>query len=874
MKRPPKIALAFLRWFCRHDKVEEIEGDLVELFDLRVIKKPYWASIRFYWDVVRSFRLVNLKAISSPYPAMWNSHLKIGTRNLRKDYKFSLLNILGLAFGLSVFLVMIMMVRHEYSFDRFHQRGDRSFQVIQEFIGPQGLDPEIWTSSLLAQALESELPSVERAISVHQSPSNWGHTAKQRFFLEEGISASKDFFDFFSFPLKAGDPKQVLARPYSLVVTPDFARKIWGTEKVLGETLKIDRLGTYTVTGVMDDVPRNSTIQFDHVITQDYEEYFNHVAPWWPSWFQSWEGSPVATFVRLHDASLAKDLEQEINEVLSRHITNPDRINRHYLVNLFNLHFGLDRVDGQVNRYIDGDAGQIRLFIWIASAILIISVFNYVNLSTARAARRMGEVGVRKAMGSKRSQLRDQFLVESMIIVLLSTSIGSLLAFGSLPFFRNITGVQLVPDWQFIMFLLPSLLALILIVTVLAGFYPAAVLSKLDIITALRGKLTPSGNTPSLRNILVVVQFATVVIMLSFFLNLHLQYNYLQSRSMGFDTDQLLIVEINGGGVRSNFDVIKEELKKEAGIENVAGITRMIGGYRNSLNINMSVPFNQDESHRTRYYGMDEDGLSTLGLELIAGDNMSGLYSRDSATVILNERAAAKFGGNDIVGEYIELFDDESTLRSRVIGIVKDFHYESFHDHIGPVVIGPYWNPFQGLDDIVIRVNGADISATLDRIQEIHHQFDENDVMTWEFLDEMMQRAYQREVIFRKVLGACSILSLILALMGIVGMILHNAVDRTKEFGIRKILGATIWQLLQLQGRSLLRFVMISIIISVPIAWRISTEWLSQYAYRIELSPVFFLPLIFGVLLLSMAVITTFSWSLVRQNPINSLRYE
>ena len=875
---PPHIATRFLRWFCHEDRLEEVEGDLVELFEKRSEKRLKVAQWQLYWDVIKSLRRVNMKKFNflSTQTFMLRSYIKSGKRNLIKDINYSLLNLIGLSLGLAVFIIMIMIVNHEYSFDRFHKKAERIFEVIQVFENTEGADPEIHTSLKLAPALREELAMVENAVTVHGAASTWMKVDGKRFFEEDGIVAGPEFFEIFDYKLLNGNPEQVLKSSNSIIIEESLARKLFGGDEPIGQVIELQRYGMFTVTGILETLPSNSFIQFNFIITQNYEVFFTQVAPWFPDWFQSWEGDPAATFVLLNDAGDADEFSAQVARILQNHLTDAELINPHYLINLLDLHFDIRGIDGRINEFVKGDRSQIRLFVFVAFLILGMACFNYINITTARSIKRAKEVGVRKAMGALRGQIKWQFLTESFLQVGLSFLVSIGWIYLLLPYFISISGINLSLTLEGALILLPIIVITLVLVSLLAGFYPALYLSKLSPVKVFNNSSISAKGNSVLRNGLVVVQYGLVIFMLTSLLIVHQQYRFLSNNNLGFDTNALVVVEVNGPGVRNNYRNLKNELLANPNIIHVTGLTRMISGYRSSTGVYALEQNNPEQKYAMRFYGMDEDGLNTLGFNLLSGENFTGSKSRDSTSIFLNETASALYGGENIIGEWLTLVNEEedTEFNVKVTGIIQDFHYRSLHDPIGPVVIGYYLNPFESLDDIVIRIADHDVAETISYIESVHNKFDENDVITLEFMDDMIQRSYEKEMLFRNVFLGASTISLVIALLGIIGLISFNVVARTKEFGIRKVLGANYLQLILLQGKTFIYFMLMAIIVATPLTWWLASNWLIDYAYRIDLSGTPFI-ISFGIVLISTM---TSLWLIVhrsaRKNPVESIRYE
>ncbi len=871
---PPKWPIKFLRWFCKEEYIDEIEGDIMELFHLRAKQSRKLANSFLYWNVIRSIRWVNMKHTSAFRLGLFGNYFKVGLRALVKDRQFTLVNLFGLSMGLSVFLTIVLVVRNEFSFDQFHSKADRIYQVIQEFENADGKDPEIWTSWQLAGALRQDLDIVENAVTIHSASSTWARTETKRFFEEDGIVAGPQFFEIFDFELVNGNKNDALKNKRSMIMSESLARKYFEFENPIGKEVDLEFYGRFTVTGVLKDLPANSYIQFNFIISQDYDVFLQNVSENFRNYFYSWKGDPVATYVLLKDTRDKERFELKVATMLEKYLEK-DAINRHYLLGLLDLHFNSHGIDGRINEYVKGDSKKVKFLIIVGSIILMMACFNYISISTARYIKRSKEVGVRKAMGANSRQVTVQFLTESFLIVLFAFIVGVMLTGFILPYFNLLTGIELALDRSFVWQSVPYFIATIIFVTVFAGFYPAFHLSRYSVVNVIKNLTISAKGTDTLRKSLVMVQYLFVVLILAGLMVVNQQYTYMNNKSLGFTTDQLLVVEINSGPVRNNYSRIKDELLNLKDIQKVTGLTRMISGYRSGTAVEVNPMDKPDEKTSMKFYGMDEDGLSTLGLSLVAGVDFTGIAGQDSISVIINQAAAEIYGGNKAIGKLIKIQEtggDE--LNARVIGIVNDFHYRSLRKSIGPVVIGHYNNPFVSLDDIVIQLSGNNTLLTLDQIERIHNTFDTNKVMTWEFMDDMVQRAYEKEATFRNVFIGASLISFIIALLGMVGLSSYNVISRKKETAIRKILGAGFFNLIVQHTREFIKFLLAASLISVPLCWWLASQWLVNFEYRITISPTIFIAVIVFLFLITALVILLVGGKSMRSNPVESIRYE
>lgn len=874
--QPPKWAIRFLRWFCKDEYLSEIEGDLNELYHLRTKKSIQSANLFFVWNVFRSFRPINLKSSEAfKSTGMLRNYFTIGVRSLIKDRKFSFINLAGLSLGLSIFLAIVLLVQHELTFDKFHTKADRIYQVIQVFKNADGEDPEIYTSTKLSKALRDDLPMVESAVTINQAASTWTEANGKRFFEEDGIMSGPQFFEIFDFELVAGKPSEVLKNNRSVVLSESLVNKYFGLDDPIGKEVNFSSYGRFTITGILKDVPANSYIQFNYIITQDLDVYFSQTAPWFREFFQSWFGHPAATYVLLDDSSSKGEFELQISRLLSKYQGEGREINKHYLLGMLDLHFNSHEIDGTVNTYLKGDYRKVQILIGIAIIILSMACLNYINISTARYIRRTREVGVRKAMGAYNFQVTYQFLIESFLMVLVSFSVGVFLVYYMIPYFNMLTGIQLVFDWAALINVLPYFAITVILVTFLAGFYPAFHLSRFPAINVLKNLTVSTKGNGSLRKALVTIQYVFVIVIITALIIVNQQYLYMSNKPLGFNTGEMVILEINSGDVRNNFESLKNDLLRVPDVKSVTGLTRMIGGYRAGVSVNTNALDSPEEKLPMRFYGMDVDGISTLGLELVYGNNFTGVQSLDSTSILLNEAAAEKYGGNSIVGKYLLAEESgDNNLRAKVIGIVNNFHYQSLHNEIGPVVIGHYNNPFVSLDDIVIQLSGFNTLRALESIEQIHGKYDTRDMLTWEFMDDMAQRAYAQEQIFRNIFIGASLLSFCIALLGMIGLTSYSVTAKTKEIGIRKILGASFLGILNMEVKELAKFLTLSAVISIPLSWWLANSWLTNFEYRITISPLSFMAVILLMLVVSFLVVFLVGRKIAASPPVEAIRCE
>lgn len=799
---------------------------------------------------------------------MLKNLLKTGLRHLWKHRFYTSLNVLGLTLGLSALFLLLVFSRFEYGYDQFHEAPDRTFRVIQTFETADGQQDRVNTSLHLADMLKEQFPTVEAATNYIGGASGWVSHADKRIFEENFYVASAEFFQVFDFKLLAGQEDQVLSQPYSAVISAAQAEKYFGNTNVIGQQLDFERYGIFTITGVMEDVPAQSSLQFDMVLTQDFDYYLTQVAPWFPAWFQSWQGTPARTYVKLNSSEDKAALESQLNDIIANYKGVDWEPQAYSLQALSDQHFSASPVFGQLSSTIIGQERRLKMFAAIALFILLMAGINFVNMSTAYAGRRAKEIGLRKVAGARRRHLMMQFLGETALTVLLSIAGMTILMAGVWPVFASFTGISFIPEVGFVLSVAQWFGGAALVLIVMAGAYPAFYLSRYEPRQALKDhRLQVTGNE-RIRQALVGFQFFMVLALISSLLFMEKQYAYMADSDLGFEEENLMVIEVNGGGVRSNFEQIKTSLLEHSGITDVSGFTRVVSGDREPQNVAVSAAANGAEPWSMDFYGMDEDGLATMGLELQSGNNFSGFFVQDSTKVLINESAAALLGGSPI-GQRITVNEE---LTAEVIGVVEDFHYRSLHEPIRPLVIGYLRNPIESLDDIVVRVSGDDLSPIIAYAEDVHNRYDENQVITLRFLDEVIGQFYAAEQRTQQLFRFGSLVALLLAVLGIIGLSSYLLQVKAKDYSVRRILGAAWGDLLKLQLRPYLLPLLVGGGIAMLLISYGLQRWLQQYAYRIEftLSPL--LMVFFLLIALTAILVFGLSWKYLRTNPVEAIR--
>lgn len=814
---------------------------------------------------------------------MFRNYFIVALRNFRKFKIYSFINIFGLAIGLACCILIFLHVHAELSFDRFHEKADRLFRVIQVRSGSQGEQQVAYTMAPFGPALVNEFPGVEASTRLFQG---WRLTVKREAtgptgqIVRRSFFTDESFFKLFDFQLIAGDRNRALSAPGAVVLTATLAKQLFGDEEPLGQPLQIEaedfpEFGqtAFTVTGVLRSIPPNSHLDFNLLISQSTLERFETVR----GMLTDWSDTNVITYVLLKNPADRANLEAKLGEFNLTHRGQEAAAQRRfYLQPLGDIHFGSAEIGAEYN-FHEGQIVYVYVFALIAIFIAAIACINYMNLATARSMKRAKEIGLRKVIGAKRGQMIGQFIIES----LLSAVIAFLLAIGlvevMLPYFNSLAGANLSLRIAGNASVFLGLLGLVLLVGLVAGSYPAFYLSRLEPAAVLKGELKAGAQKSRLRQGLVVVQFALSILMIVATLVVLQQLNYARHKKLGFNQDQLVVIDINSDDVQSNFLTVKNELLRDAAIRGVTVSSRVPGDWKNFRRI-QAVKEGQAETEAQQMYfnGVDEDFIGVYEIDLVQGRNFSRALATDSTAVILNETAAKLLFTDSPSGQIIRVPAYDFT--GHVIGVVRDFHFHSLHDKIEPMVMGFMpaggHHAVHGIDYFTLRIAAGNVQPTIDFITKVHGQFDPINPIEYAFLNQWWVDLYNGDERLGRIFGISAGLAILIACIGLFGLAAFIAEQRTKEIGVRKILGASISSLVVLLSKEFTRFVLLGLLVAAPLAYFAMNKWLQNFAYRIDIGWWVFA--LAGGLALFIALLTVSTQAIkaALANPVESLRYE
>ena len=798
-------------------------------------------------------------------------------RNLIKRKAFSFINIAGLSIGISVCFIIMLYVQDELNFDRFNKNADRIVRIVFKADINGGKIYEANVMPQVASAMTKDYPEVEDATRLRVAGAPKISYKGRNFRDDELVFVDPNFFSIFTLPLIEGDVKTALKEPNTLVITKAAAKKYFGNENPIGKTLVFTSNNNepFKVTGLIDKVPVNSHFQFD---------LFGSMTGLNEAKSDSWMGSNFFTYILLKPGSDYKKLEAKLPGMVEKYMG--PQIQQQLGVSLEQfrkkgngLGFVLQPLTS-IHLYSHsnyeltspGNVMYVYIFSAIAIFMLLIACINFINLSTASASKRAKEVGVRKVIGSGRLQLVKQFLLESALLTFFALLISYGLIQFLLPVFNDISGKDL--SFEFEIRIIAAFIGLGVFVSIVAGMYPAFFLSSFKPASVLKGKFTGGNNSFGLRSSLVVFQFFISVALIVGTIVVWQQMKYIQHKNLGYNKEQLLTIS-NSWALGKNERIYKEKMLKDPRIVNATISAYKPAGPSGNNNA-LAYPSGRDnEMMRTLEYQVDEQYIPTLGMQLAAGRNFSRDLATDSTAMIVNETAAKAFGWgvNDAIGKTIvRKIDKEGKgmdIPFHIVGVVKDFNFKSLHEPITPLlmVLGQDWG-------LIFKIKTTDIPGLLSAMKKEWANFQTDEPFTYAFMDNLYNKTYVAEQKTSAILNIFSALTIFVSCLGLFGLITYTAEQRTKEIGIRKVLGADVSQITGMLSKDFIKLVCIAILIAFPISYWAMNKWLQNFAYRINTSWWMFVAS--GVIALLIALITV-SFQAIKAataNPVNSLRME
>ena len=780
---------------------------------------------------------------------MLQNYIKTALRNIIRNKGFSFINIFGLAIGIALFVLIMLYVQYEYSYDHFNENKDRIYR----------LETGEW--GILGPAYGNDIrlnfPEVENTVRIDARERNpvvkIGDT---RTRLEYLILADPSLFDVFTYPLVHGDPGTVLNDPFSIVLTETTAQRLFGTSNPVGETLHLFNRWDMTVTGIMKDIEKShmrihAVAPFELLIRLSGN----------PDFLESRGDWNFQTFVLTQPGQDIPALETKITEFYAGILAEFNVQREFHLRPLTDIYFA-DDVVYEIGS-LHGNKNFVHIFIAIAFFILVIAGINFINLTTAKGAIRAKEIGIRKTIGGHRRQLIIQFLSESIVISLFAFIAAVAIIELILPRFNTLLATNITVDYFGDPLLMFGFITGVFVVGILAGLYPAFYLTAYDPASVIKGEVTKGKNAARLRKVLIVFQFSISIILIIGTIVIYNQLGYMKTKDMGFEQERIVHVRLNSD-LTGQWDAFEYELISHPGVTGITRGNALPGyvGWQESWRID-------EELKQFTFLPVDPEYMEILGLELVKGRNFSWdrLSDREN-TYILNETAVSYFGFDDPVGKefYIEPYGT-----TRIIGIVKDFHFRSLHTPIGPLVLT--WRE-SALSQAVIHISDGDLGGTLAHIHNTWNRFSPEHPFEYHFLDDSIMRLYESEERFGNIFLSFSVLALLIACLGLFGLASYMTQQKTKEIGVRRVLGSSVSQIVLLLTKEFTRWVIVANIIAWPVAYYGMNRWLENFAYRIDIHVSIFIVSALIALLIAVATVGYQTVKAAMANPIESLRYE
>lgn len=787
---------------------------------------------------------------------MIKNYFKTAWRNLLHNKTFSLINIFGLTLGMTCSLLIMLWLKDELKKDKFHANDKRLFRVMENQYYSGDISTFSSTPGILAENIVKDIPEIQMASQMlwEEEPL---FTVGNVFDKEKGRYAEKDFLKMFSFKLAKGDAATALANPDAVVISKKIAEKYFKGEDPMGKMIKVDNKESVMVTGVLEDIPELSSLKFDFLLNLELWRKQN-------DWAKEWGNNGPRCFVVLAANTSVDKVNAKIKDYIKA--KNKDSNVELFLQNYGESYLYSDWKNGKQN---GGRIEYVKIFSIVAVIILLIACINFMNLATARSLRRAREIGVRKVVGAGQRQLIAQFIGESLFVSFIAVCLSVLIVALVLPGFNTLTDKHLSISFT------PSFLLIILGLTlatgVISGSYPALFMSSLKPIVVLKGILKFKSGATYFRKGLVVFQFALSIILILGMIVIYRQINYIHNKNLGFAKADLLYVPLEGD-LQKTYPIFKEVLLKQPGIKYVSSA--------------QSSPLEVGSSTQgVRWPGKDTtqlilfsnnpityDYIKTMGIQLIAGRDFDPSYGLDSMNYLVNEAAAKKIGYKEPVGKELTMWGNKGTI----IGLMKDFHHNSLHVPIEPLILflhkkswgGTYWG------NIIIKTEKGKTKEAIASMENVYKQFNPGFPFKYYFTDEEIAKNYKAEHTVSKLSRYFAFLAIFISCLGLFGLVTFTAEQKTKEIGIRKVLGASVTGIVRMLSKDFLKLVLIATVIAFPVAWWAMHKWLNDFEYRVDIGWWVFLVAGVAAILIALITISFQSIKAAIANPVKSLRTE
>jgi putative ABC transport system permease protein len=864
--RPLKFLEILLKNLIPFEDQENLVGDFREMFDR--IRQEKGNSVAKIWYIFQVSKLIPSYFKNYLYwsTTMLRNYVKIAFRNMKKYKSYSLINIAGLAIGMACCILIFLFIQGELSYDRYHEKRDRIYRLVDSFDVEGGLSRHYALSSApFAPTMKKEFPEVEDTVRFFPGRRRLVKYEENKYYEDGLFFADGSVFNIFTFPLVHGNPEQALTDPNTIVISERIAQKYFGNENPMNRTLIINDQN-FLVTGIMQEIPPHSHFHADMFASLKTQENIPAVQE---RYFQNWARHEFYTYLLLKEGASADGLQNKLPAFIEKHAA--DQIKSILGGSLSSRLQPLQRIHLyshlQMEISPNGDIKYITIFSLIALFILMIGCFNFMNLTAARSVNRSSEVGMRKVVGASRSQLVRQFLGESMMFTSLSLLLAVVFVKLSLPFFNSLTGKDISFSALASVNLIGSLLFIFLFVGIVSGSYPAFFVSRYQPVNVLKGSGSVRSSKSFLRKGSVILQFSISIVLIISTTIVIRQLDFLRNKKLGFEKEHVVVIPIREHAIRKNAETIKAELQQNPNILNATIAIGVPGG----VVAGDAIQLVTEEGKKTltlRMIYTDHDYIETMGMEIVEGRDFSKDMSTDSTSAfVINEAAVRHLGLKNPLDTRFEWGDK----RGKVIGVVKDFQFQSLREEINPLVI--HISP-QNTIVFAMRISPTDMPATLGFLENKWRELDPAHPFEYTFMDESFDKIYKSEEKLSQMFGLFSLLAISIASLGLFGLALFMVEQKTKEIGVRKVLGASLGNIFILVSKEFIFLVLLANVFAWPVAYYLMRKWLQHFAYQVKMELWIFL--LSGAVALLIALITVSYQALKAAvtDPVRSLRYE
>lgn len=866
MVEPPKAARRFLAWYCRSELLEDLEGALYEYYYERMEAGNYRKARWMFWlDVIMHVRPHTIKFKTQTSGLMLVNHVKVSFRNIRKHRLSSVLNTLGLSSGLACFMLIFFWVNKELNFDNTHQKKDRIYRVANTFKS----ESEEFSQAISGPALGAQLDDIFAEIEESARYVNISERLQvnnEYFFESEIALVDHNFLKIFDFNLLSGNKALALDDPTSIVLTEALAKKYFGDKNPVGSSLYIEDL-ELQVTGIIENPSETSQMQFSALLPTEIAKTL-----WgYETMNEQWGGGALHTYVLLKEGTEKDELEKAITAFIGEKLTDWAEHGMYYtyfLQPLTDIHLTSNlRYD-----FDNGSIQTVNIFIAAALVILLLACINYINLATANAITRAKEVGVRKVIGVRQRQLIMQYLIESFLIVTISVVMALLMVWMVLPIYQRLTGYT-----NFELFTLSNILflfGLMIVLSLLAGSLPAYLISSVSSLKVIKGNLSSGNQFNLLRKGLVTLQFSATIVLLISILVVNDQMSFIRNSDLGMQTDGIIRINYRGyEEMRSNVQVMKDKLLELPEVKGVAFESNSypVDGLSNS---GTDVETGDGTMVRSSIYTLrvDEAFAETMGLELVAGRFYDKAYPADSTgSIVVNEACIYNFGWKDAKDAIGKKFGQDPNQR-KVIGVVRNFNFEGLHKSVEPARILPVRN--DGFTSVLVNAELGDVKGTLSRMEEIWNELVPTIPFDASFMSDDLRDQYLSEYNFQSIFNVFSIISIIIGCLGLFGLTTATTNRRIKELGIRKVLGASIFEILAMINKEFVVLIVIAALVAGPVSYYFMNVWLDNFSYHITFNWLFMIVALVVALVLTIATVSLRAYRAAVANPAHVLKDE